>query len=170
MRELLNCRFVEERRNVLCLGKPGLGKTRVAKAIAHAACTAGYSCLCVLTAEMLEDLHASQADRSFRRALRRYVKPQLLLLDEFACEPFGLKACNEDPSTPGDGWCACQGTLWTGSELSVSGVYVSGFRVAAGSSGMSLPRSASTTAVRSASMRQRRVASSARAPCARFCS
>ena len=70
VRELLNCRFVEEHRNVLCLGKPGLGKTRIAKAIAHAACTAGYSCLCVLTAEMLEDLHASQADRSFSSALR----------------------------------------------------------------------------------------------------
>ena len=92
VRELLNCRFVEERRNVLCLGKPGLGKTRVAKAIAHAACTAGYSTLCVLTAQMLEDLHASQADRTFPRALRRYVKPQLLLLDEFAYEPFDLKA------------------------------------------------------------------------------
>jgi DNA replication protein DnaC len=81
VRELLHCRFVEERRNVLCLGKPGLGKTRVAKALAHAACTAGYSCLCVLTAQMLEDLHASQADRSFQRALRRYLKPQILLLD-----------------------------------------------------------------------------------------
>lgn len=92
VRELLNCRFVEERRNVLCLGKPGLGKTRIAKAIAHAACVAGYSCLCVLAAEMLEDLHASQADRSFRRAMRRYLKPQLLLLDEFAYEPFDLKA------------------------------------------------------------------------------
>jgi hypothetical protein len=30
VRELLNCRFVEEHRNVLCLGRPGLGKTRVA--------------------------------------------------------------------------------------------------------------------------------------------
>jgi DNA replication protein DnaC len=46
----------------------------------------------VLTAEMLEELHASQADRSFHRALRRYVKPQLLVLDEFGYEPFDLKA------------------------------------------------------------------------------
>lgn len=83
VKELLNARFVEEHRNVLCLGKPGLGKTRVAKAVVHAACVAGYSTLCVATIDMIEDLHASRADRSFARALRRYVKPQVLLLDEF---------------------------------------------------------------------------------------
>ncbi len=79
VKELLNCRFVEEHRNVLCLGKPGLGKTRIAKTITHAACLAGYFTLCVVTAEMLEGLHSSQADRSYKRALRRYLKPQVLL-------------------------------------------------------------------------------------------
>jgi DNA replication protein DnaC len=94
VKELLNCRFVEERRNVLCLGKPGLGKTRIAKAIAHAACLAGHSVLCVVATEMLEDLHASQADGTFKRALRRYAKPSLLLIDEFGYEPFTTQATN----------------------------------------------------------------------------
>jgi len=81
VKELFTCQYAQERRNVLCLGRPGLGKTRIAKAIVHAACLAGYSTLCVVTAEMLEELHASHADASFKRAMRRYVKPAVLLLD-----------------------------------------------------------------------------------------
>jgi len=92
VKELCTCRFVEERRNVLCLGKPGLGKTRIAKTITHAACLAGHATLCVNTAEMLEDLHAAHADGTFKRALRRYVKPAVLLCDEFGYEPFDARA------------------------------------------------------------------------------
>ncbi len=94
VKELLNCRFVEEHRNILCLGKPGLGKTRIAKAVTHAACLAGHSVLCVVAAEMIEDLHASEADGSLKRALRRYVKPAVLLVDEFGYEPFTAQATN----------------------------------------------------------------------------
>ena len=94
VKELLGCRFVEEHRNVLCLGPAGLGKTRIAKAIAHAACLAGYPVLCTLAAEMIEELHASQADGTFKRAFRRYLKPALLLIDEFGYEPFTSEATN----------------------------------------------------------------------------
>ncbi len=94
VKELLGCRFVDEHRNILCLGRAGLGKTRVAKAIAHAACLADYSVLNVLAADMIEELHASHADETFKRAFRRYVKPDVLLVDEFGYEAFTSEATN----------------------------------------------------------------------------
>ncbi len=81
VKELLNCRFVEESRNIICVGKPGLGKTRIAKALGHAACLRGYSVLFVVAIEMLDDIHASLADGSFKRVFRRFTKPSLLVVD-----------------------------------------------------------------------------------------
>jgi DNA replication protein DnaC len=91
VRELLGCRWAEERRNIACVGNPGLGKTRIAKALVHAACLAGYSTLCVTTADMIEDLHSSLADGSYKRTFRRYTKPDVLLLDELAYEPLDTR-------------------------------------------------------------------------------
>lgn len=87
--------FIEERRTVICLGRSGTGKTRVLKAIAHAACALGYTVLYVLFAEMLEALHASRVDGTFARAFRRLVKPQLLVIDEWAYETVDQQATKD---------------------------------------------------------------------------
>lgn len=92
VKELLGCRWVDEHRNVICIGKPGLGKTRVAKALTHAACIAGYSIQSVIMAEMLDDIHASLADGTYRRTFRKYTKPEVLLIDEFAYESVNAEA------------------------------------------------------------------------------
>jgi len=92
IKELCDCRFIEEKRNILCLGKPGLGKSRIAKTIARSACLAGYSVLFVNTAKMLEDLYGSKADGTYARAMQRYTKPALLVCDEFGYEPFDNNA------------------------------------------------------------------------------
>jgi DNA replication protein DnaC len=39
VKELLNCRWIEEGRSVICVGRSGTGKTHIAKALGHAACT-----------------------------------------------------------------------------------------------------------------------------------
>lgn len=96
VRELLNCHWLEpgRRHNIVCVGQTGRGKTRVLGACGRAALKAGYSVLRVLTAVMLEDLHAALADGTFCRALRRYTKVDVLILEEFGLAPFDLKATN----------------------------------------------------------------------------
>jgi len=92
VKELLNCRWTPEGRNILCIGKPGTGKTRVLDALAWAACLKGYTVKKVITAEMLEDLHGSLADGTYKRAFRRYEKVGVLYCDEFGYEPFDTEA------------------------------------------------------------------------------
>lgn len=93
VKELLNCRFAEENgRNIICVGRPGLGKTRILDAIARAAIDKGYSVLKILTAVLLEELHASLVDGSYNKTFKRYEKFDILYLDEFGYDPFDSNA------------------------------------------------------------------------------
>lgn len=86
VRGFLDAEWARAKRNLLLMGPPGLGKTRLAKALVHAAVLDGCTAFAVTLAETLEDLQASLADGSFRRRLRRYVKPDVLFWDEFGYE------------------------------------------------------------------------------------
>jgi DNA replication protein DnaC len=95
IKELLTCRFVDERRNLILVGKPSTGKTTVSKAIGHAACQRGLSVYYVTMAEMLEALHAARADGSYRTAFRRVSQADLLILDDAGFSALGRDAANE---------------------------------------------------------------------------
>lgn len=88
VRELLGCKWVEEGRSIICVGRSGTGKTHIARALGHAACMMGYSVLYVTTADMLDHLHASLADKTFRRVFRRYARVDVLVADELGYLPF----------------------------------------------------------------------------------
>lgn len=81
------CDFIRERRNVLICGPSGVGKTHVAQAVGTEACRQGYDVLFVNTHKMLLHLGAGRADNTFERRLAGYVRPDLLILDDF-----GLRA------------------------------------------------------------------------------
>jgi DNA replication protein DnaC len=74
--------FLDGARNVILVAPNGLGKTMIAKSIAHEAIVAGHSVLFVTAAQMLLDLCAQDSARALDRRLKHYARPRLLCVDE----------------------------------------------------------------------------------------
>jgi DNA replication protein DnaC len=88
IRNLATCGFVERRESVLLCGPVGVGKTHCAQSLGHAACRAGHTVLFTKTSALLRDLAGGRADGSWEPRLRRYLQPNVLILDDFGMREF----------------------------------------------------------------------------------
>jgi DNA replication protein DnaC len=80
--ELMGLAFLEETANAILVGPNGVGKSTIARNIAHQAVLAGHTVLCTSAAQMLNELAAADGDNALRRRLALYARPRLLLIDE----------------------------------------------------------------------------------------
>jgi DNA replication protein DnaC len=85
--------FLPEGRNLILVGRNGLGKTMIAQNICHAAVLAGYSVLFRSAAALLEELHR-QSPEGRRSKLRTYANVGLLCVDEVGYLSFDDKAAD----------------------------------------------------------------------------
>lgn len=84
---LASCDFVRQHRNLLICGPTGTGKTHLAQAIVHEACRQGFDAIFTSVSKLLQHLNGGRADGTYDRRLQSYLRPDLLVLDDF-----GLKA------------------------------------------------------------------------------
>lgn len=66
----------------------GVGRTHLAQALGHQACRHGYSVLFAKTNQLLSDLGEDRADDAWEKRLHQYLKPDLLIIDDFALKEF----------------------------------------------------------------------------------
>jgi DNA replication protein DnaC len=85
--------FLGEARNLVLVGRNGLGKTMIAQNICHAAVLGGHSVLFRSAAALLEELHR-QTPEGRRRKLRTYANVGLLCIDEVGYLSFDDKAAD----------------------------------------------------------------------------
>lgn len=88
---LATCEFIRNKENIAFIGPSGTGKTHLSIAIGINAISQGYSVLFTTVNQMLDELYMARADNSVTKKLRKYINPDLLILDEL-----GLKKLSQN--------------------------------------------------------------------------
>lgn len=80
--DLMTLAFLSTAANAILVGPNGLGKSTIAKNIAHQAVLKGHTVLFTTAGQLLGDLAALDSDSALRRRLKYYAAPTLLVIDE----------------------------------------------------------------------------------------
>lgn len=80
--QLASCQFVRQKRDVLLVGPPGVGKSHIAQAIGAEAIRAGFLVLYRSVFDLVRELLAEATETAAGRLLTRYLKPDLLIIDD----------------------------------------------------------------------------------------
>jgi len=80
--ELATGQFIRQHRDVLLVGPPGLGKSHLAQALGYHAIKAGFHVLYSSIFDLVRQLQADLSPAEQDRTLTRYLKPDLLIIDD----------------------------------------------------------------------------------------
>jgi DNA replication protein DnaC len=82
------CGFIGKNENILITGSTGIGKSYIASAIGHQACSLGYKVLYHNTSKLIGKLKIAKADGSYAKEVAKMERQNLLILDDFGIQPF----------------------------------------------------------------------------------
>jgi DNA replication protein DnaC len=80
--DLACCRFIRESRDVLWMGPPGVGKSFLVQALGYEAIKQGFLVLYRSIFDVVRDFLNDQAFGGEERMLAKYLKPDLLIVDD----------------------------------------------------------------------------------------
>jgi DNA replication protein DnaC len=90
--DLATCQFVRERRDVLLLGPPGVGKSHLVQAIGHQAIRNGLHVFYRSIFDVVHDMLENESLNGSLKALSRYLKPDLLIIDDMGLKQLPKKS------------------------------------------------------------------------------
>ncbi|PVD50407.1 ATP-binding protein [Terrimonas sp.] len=89
---LAECSFIDKAECVLVTGSTGIGKSYIASALGHHACSRGYRVVYHNVPKLFSKLKMSKADGSYIKEIARIERQQLLILDDFGLQPLDAQS------------------------------------------------------------------------------
>lgn len=80
---LAGCTYIDENHHIILKGASGCGKTYIACALGNAACRKFKSVKYIRMPELLDELSIARSMGTFKKTIRGYHQPDLLILDEW---------------------------------------------------------------------------------------
>ena len=87
VKDLFRLQFLKQKENIIFMGTVGLGKSHLATALGHQACLQGNAVLFINAIDAINDLIVAKKAGKLKHQLRKYMKPDLLILDELGYLP-----------------------------------------------------------------------------------
>ena len=81
------CTYIQKHENILITGSTGIGKSYLATALGHQACTFGFKVYYANMAKLFSKLKMGKADGSYIREISKIERQDLLILDDFGLMP-----------------------------------------------------------------------------------
>jgi DNA replication protein DnaC len=81
------CTFIRKHENIIITGSTGIGKSYLATALGHQACTLGFKVYYANLSKLFSRLKMGKADGSYIREISKIERQDLLIIDDFGLLP-----------------------------------------------------------------------------------
>lgn len=89
---LAECSFVKDGENIIVTGSTGVGKSYLASALGHHACSRGFKVAYFNAAKLFTKMKMAKADGTYMKEMARIERQDIVLLDDFCLQPMDHQA------------------------------------------------------------------------------
>ena len=95
LQHVFTLEFLARKEHCIFVGPVGVGKTLLAQCLGSTAVRAGHSVVFIRADALLAQLSQARADRTYDKVSRRYLAPELVILDDFGLRRLNAQQSND---------------------------------------------------------------------------